>query len=39
VFPKLMATFADRLFFIGEFYFFINLLEDLIKERANSTEV
>ena len=33
------ATFADRLFFIGEFYFFINLLEDLIKERANSTEV
>jgi hypothetical protein len=39
MFPKLMATFADRLFFIGEFYFFINLLEDLIKERANSTEV
>lgn len=38
IFPKLMATFADRLFFLNEFYFFINILEGLIKERANSAE-
>lgn len=38
MFPKLMATFADRLFFPNDFYFFINMLEDIIKQRTNSTE-
>lgn len=34
-----MKHFGERLFFIEDFQFFIRILEDLTKERANSTEV
>lgn len=38
MFPKLMATFADRIFFPKDFDFFINMLTDLVQQRSNSTE-
>lgn len=40
MFPKLIAPFGERLFVMGTFDFFINMLDDLVKQRANtSTEV
>ena len=39
MFPKILAYFGERLFGSEGFNFFINVLEDLVKQRANSTEV
>lgn len=40
MFPKLLAYFTEHLFFTDGFDFFINVLEDLVEQRANtSTEV
>ncbi len=38
IFPRLMAYFGERLFFTEEFVFFINVLKDLINQRANSND-
>jgi len=34
-----MPLFGEKMFLTKEFMFFINILEDLIKERRQSTEV
>nr|CAH0107507.1 unnamed protein product [Daphnia galeata] len=38
VFPKMLPYIGDGIFFPKDFFFFVNLLEDLIKQRTNSSE-
>ena len=39
VFPKLMYFFGERIFGSEGFNFFIRILQDLVNQRADSTEV
>ena len=39
MFPKMLTYVSDSIFFPKDFYFFVNILEDLIKQRHHSTDV
>nr|CAH0110992.1 unnamed protein product [Daphnia galeata] len=38
MFPKMLTYVSDSIFFPKDFYFFVNILEDLIKQRHHSTD-
>ena len=39
ILPKFIPIIGERIFFTDEFNFFVNILENLIKEREKSNEV
>lgn len=39
LFPKFHSLFGEKLFVSEQFMFFIHVLEDLIKQRADTTVV
>ena len=39
IFPKLMRVIGERMFLTDEFQFFIDILQNLVSERASSKEV